>query len=244
MLVPSAALRAAITAHTPLRFDPASQHPHEPYLPLSAPPNPKHPILSTLRLTPPRPDDAALLLATLNDATVFPGMRSIPYPLQPDGVALLLAKARAAGEQVLGQWERGEFGRAVDAFAFSAVRGVGHGGSEEWIGGLSLRRWPFDEVADMEEKACKVKEMMDYDDDDPRIIRTLGCKSAPPPPQLRTPPTHSPSHPSLPPSLLPRPRHHVGRPALLPVLVRRPRRARASPPCDRLHVEPREPACV
>ena len=177
MLVPSSSLRAAITAHTPLRFDPTSAHPHEPFVPIAPPPIPKHPLLTTLKLTPPRPEDAPILLATLNDPTVFPGMRSIPYPLQLEGVAVLLEKARVAGEEVLGQWERGEWGRAADAFPFSAIRGVGASGGEEWIGGLSLRRWPYDEVDDPEEKARKVEEMKDYDNNDPRILRTMGCKS-------------------------------------------------------------------
>lgn len=175
MLVESASLREAIASNTPLCFSASSSHPHEPFLPITPHPHPRHPILSTLRLTPPRLEDAALLQSTLNDDTVWPGMRSIPYPLQPAGVALLLEKARIAGELALQQWTVENWG-ALDAFPFSALRAVGASGEEEWIGGLSLRRWPYDEVTGPDEKAAKVEEMMSYADDDPRIIRTLGCE--------------------------------------------------------------------
>lgn len=179
MLVLDPFLRAAISAHTPVQFDPLSANPHEPFLALPPPGGPtgpdrnEHAVLSTLRLTPLRATDADGLFLALNDESIWPAMRSIAYPLPVEGVQLLLERAKLAEEQVLAQWAAGDWGVA-ETLPFLAIRAT-MDGKETWVGGVSLRRWPYDNVADPLEKAALVSEMTAYDKSDERILRTLGC---------------------------------------------------------------------
>ncbi|KAL8291373.1 hypothetical protein RQP46_002351 [Phenoliferia psychrophenolica] len=168
--VPSAALRASISSHTPILFD---ANTNEPFLAFDCPlTTSESPLLSSLRLTPPRPSDAAALTATLNDPRVYPYLRSPPYPYLKSHADAVIQAGLDAAQGLVDRWAHGDWS-ATDVCPLSTVRGTSEDGEQVWVGAVGVRRWPFDEL-EGESKERKVREMMERPPGDPAILWTMG----------------------------------------------------------------------
>ena len=118
-------------------------------------------IFSSLCLTPIRSTDAARLLETLSDASVFPCLRSVPYPLHSDGFRDLLNRAALAEAEFPSsgevgtlkvRWLRANAGQSIDcemqtpgSRETSGGEGKGSGMHERrrgvWRGRILARRY-------------------------------------------------------------------------------------------------------
>ncbi|GAA5904077.1 hypothetical protein JCM8208_003437 [Rhodotorula glutinis] len=202
--------QALIAQRTPLRFhtytpanaasttDPVL----EPYLPLGSPTSSSTSTSTTsplsLILTPPRPQDAAALVSTLNDPLVAPQLVGPPYPysdeLAREFISLkrreahevlqrLAARARrelrraCSGEEQVAEGER-EGDEPLDVAApwldelpLCVIRRADTG---EYVGDFGVHRWLFEDVVDAEERGRLVRENEAKKASDPSALWSFG----------------------------------------------------------------------
>ncbi|KAM0751053.1 hypothetical protein T439DRAFT_334002 [Meredithblackwellia eburnea MCA 4105] len=131
-----------------------------------------HPL--NLRLTLPSDSDLTPLVETLNSPLVAPNLRSPPFPYKDSDGKGFISVAKSDAETVLSAWKRGEWsGDGLPSGCFLNTIRTSEG---LWIGAVGIRRWPYDEVLELEKKETLVHEMQSRKLGDKDLIWTIGSR--------------------------------------------------------------------
>ncbi|KAF9502264.1 hypothetical protein BDN71DRAFT_1437798 [Pleurotus eryngii] len=143
----------------PLQINQATK---EPFIRLRRHPN--------IVVTPPRLTDSDALVQLLNDPRVHEWLKGPPYPYtQQDADSWLKFTTDASGE-LLGKLEC----PVVDGCPFSSLREISDDGTDTFIGSVTLDRWGYPLITDVEKKPQLVKENFQRAAGDPDIMWTIG----------------------------------------------------------------------
>ncbi|KAL8280205.1 hypothetical protein RQP46_007319 [Phenoliferia psychrophenolica] len=134
---------STITDHTNLLFTPASS----PFLPIRPSRSSAH---SPYQLTPLLAADLPHLVATLNDASVWPNFVGSPYPYQDSDARKWLALKEKETREIMAKFQKGEWD--VEGCPVATIRETATGA---WAGAIGVDRWGYPNLEGEERRAAK-----------------------------------------------------------------------------------------
>ncbi|CAE6378706.1 unnamed protein product [Rhizoctonia solani] len=142
---------------------------NEPFIALPAP-------YSSIRLTPPRLDDADEILPIMNNPEVIMNFATPPYPyLREHCDGWLQDRVRDYETAMVHMSNVDSDLGFLDSLPLRHIREIGPDGTETFLGDIGLiREYAFCEIKDQEARAARVNTNMNLPPGDPDIVWTFG----------------------------------------------------------------------